>query len=295
MSNSIKGIGLGTVQWGMPYGVSNDSGQVSPKQVSLILKESRKLAICYLDTAAGYGQAEKVLGRENTDDFRLITKTPVFFKNQIDSDDVLKLHQTFDASLRNLCSNSIYGLLVHSPENLLLPGGRALVSAMQDIKDSGRVKKIGVSIYDYSQIDAIFDFFSPDIVQLPFNVLDRRLEYSGHLKKLKEMGVEVHARSVFLQGLLLMPLKKIPPYFSPIYPTLERWHSMVNEQGLTLTGAALSFVKNCKYVDVTLVGVENISQLRECYAEYSASESFDAQDLHCDDTNFINPMFWRIS
>ena len=157
------------------------------------------------------------------------------------------------------------------------------------------VDKIGVSVYDAEQIDAVLRVFTPDIVQLPISVLDQRLLLNGRLERLKKEGVEIHARSVFLQGLLLMPLSRMPAYFDPIFPLLSRWHSAAQLQGMTLAQAALSYVRDIVFVDTVLVGVENLEQFRTCLTDFVVEPTFDASGLACDDPLFVNPALWNLS
>jgi aryl-alcohol dehydrogenase-like predicted oxidoreductase len=125
-------------------------------------------------------------------------------------------------------------------------------------------------------------------------VLDQRMLSNGQLQLLKEKGVEVHARSVFLQGLLLMPLNKVPAYFDPIRPLLARWHANANAQGMTPVQAALSFVRDIPYIDTVLVGVDDTVQFQACLKDFSVETSFDASSLACNDPMFVNPALWKI-
>ena len=288
-------LGLGTVQWGLPYGVSNSAGQTPTAAVPAILGDARSLGISLLDTASQYGNAETVLGQSNLDGFRVVTKTPSFRTTEIRVGDVAELVRAFENSLSRLGLNRVHGLLLHHVEDLFAPGGKLLLAAMEELKSVGKVARIGISVYDGRQIDAALEMFRPDIVQLPLSVLDQRLIHSGHLEQLKAAGVEIHVRSVFLQGLLLMPLSRVPTYFDPIRPILSRWNEAAQYQGATTTQAALAFVRNLPWVDVVLVGVENQAQLAACHADYYAVAGFDATDLACNDLHFINPMYWKLN
>jgi aryl-alcohol dehydrogenase-like predicted oxidoreductase len=135
--------------------------------------------------------------------------------------------------------------------------------------------------------------FTPDIVQLPLNVFDQRLVHGGWLKRLKDEGVEIHVRSVFLQGLLLMSLDDIPVYFDPIRPLLARWHGSARDQGMSTIQAALAFVRDLPEIDTVLIGVESLPQLQVCLDNFSNPLPFDAKGLACDDPAFVNPAFWR--
>lgn len=291
---SINKLGLGTVQWGLPYGLANQQGVTTPETVTAILAEARHHGIKVLDTASLYGKAEAVLGVNSLRAFRVVTKTPKFATPAITDEQASQLIQVFQQSLQRLSSQKIYGLLIHHADDLLVHGGEKLVAAMRELKEKGAAENIGVSVYDGGQIDAVLKIFKPDIVQIPVSVLDQRMLLNGQLERLHKEGVEIHTRSVFLQGLLLMPLSQIPAYFDPVRPLLSRWHAAAQAQGMTRVQAALSFVRDIPYVDTVLVGVENLAQFRSCMEDFSIDASFDASSLACNDPAFVNPALWRV-
>lgn len=290
-----KKLGLGTVQWGLPYGVSNKKGQTSEKEVGLILNEARHYGINLLDTASLYGTAEAVLGKNNLDDFRIITKTPSF--NKISSSEKKNdaLFNTFQRSLKDLSVNKVYGLLIHHANDILTNNGNQLIDAMRTLQSNGQIEKLGISIYDEQQLDAVLEKFKPDIVQLPLNILDQRLLISGHISNLKSLGVEIHVRSVFLQGLLLTPIEQLHDYFNPIRDHLIKYHQAACEQGFSLTQAALSYVRDIAEIDRVLIGIENLEQLQKCVQGFSTNKTFDTSGLVCGNSDFINPSSWKLS
>ena len=215
-------IALGTAQFGLNYGVSNKQGKTSKKQVLSILKYAHENNINFLDTAANYGNSEEVVGEVNlVKNWNIITKTISFQDDQITNRDTNKLKKYFNNSLKKLKKESIYGLLIHSCDDLFKPGGDKLFKEIENIRSSGCVEKIGVSVYNNNQIDRLLSEYDFDLVQLPISILDHRLIESGALEKIKDTGAEIHARSVFLQGILLMPLDVVPSYFLPIRKKLE--------------------------------------------------------------------------
>ncbi|OIQ88346.1 2,5-diketo-D-gluconate reductase B [mine drainage metagenome] len=290
-------IGLGTVQFGMSYGISNTGGQVPQAEVASILMLAAARGIQVLDTAALYGNSEAALGHVLAPDneFKIVTKTPRFGKKSIDESDVSSLVGSFQRSLRHLRKTTIYGLLIHQADDLLAPGGAALFRAMEGLKDQGLVKKIGVSVYTGEQIDEVMESFAVDLVQLPVSVLDQRLVQSGHLARLKEYGVEVHARSVFLQGLLLMEPESLPPYFISVKKHLQDYREMLKQDGTTPLQAALAFVCNLDEVAVTLCGVESkeqLSQLMEPPEHSIGKEEYSQFALN--DADILNPANWKL-
>ncbi len=292
--NGINKLGLGTVQWGLSYGIANQHGITTPETVTALLNDARHHGIEVLDTAALYGKSEAVLGTNSLEGFKVITKTPSFATSHIADIEVNQLGETFQQSLDLLSRKKIYGLLIHHAENILVPGGDLLLAAMKQLKEDGLVDKIGVSVYGGAQVDAVLKKFTPDLIQLPFSILDQRMLTSGHLEQLKNKGVEIHVRSVFLQGLLLMPLRNIPAFFEPVRPLLTRWHAAAQEQGLTVNQAALSFVKNIPYVDTILVGLDNLAQFRTCITDFTIDMNFDATGLACNDPVYVNPSLWQL-
>jgi len=291
---SINKLGLGTVQWGLPYGLANQHGITAPETVRAILAEARRHGIKVLDTASLYGEAETVLGANPLQMFHVISKTPKFATPVITGEQALQLTRAFHQSLQRLSCKKIYGLLVHHADDLLVPGGEKLVAAMTELKEKGAVENIGVSVYDGAHVDAVLKIFKPDIVQLPVSVLDQRMLLNGQLERLKNAGVKIHVRSVFLQGLLLMPLSQVPAYFDPVRTLLMRWHAAAQAQGMTLVQAALSFVRDIHWVDTVLVGVESLAQFQSCLEDFSIDASFDASNLACNDPMFVNPALWKI-
>jgi aryl-alcohol dehydrogenase-like predicted oxidoreductase len=293
----MKGInkfGLGTVQWGLPYGISNQHGITPPETVAALLNEAQQYGVEVLDTASLYGRSEIVLGENSLEGFKVVTKTPRFATTYISDIEANQLNQTFQQSLDLLSYKKIYGLLIHDVENLFLPGGDKLLSAMRQLKEKGVVEKIGVSVYDSMQVDAVLKKFNPDLMQLPLSILDQRMLATGHLELLKNKGVEIHVRSVFLQGLLLMSLSNVPAFFEPIRPLLARWHAAAREQGLTVNQAAIAFVKNLPHVDTVLFGLDNLAQFRSCFDDFSLDINFDAAGLTCNDPVFVNPSLWQL-
>ncbi len=286
-------LGLGTVQFGVDYGIANDAGQCSPETTRDILAEAKRLGLRMLDTAPAYGQAERALGRYAADEhFRVVTKTMPLPGDSVTDREVEAVGQTFTESLQRLGRDAAYGILIHHAEDLLKPGGSKLWEALVRLRAENRVSKIGVSVYEAGQIDRVMERYEIDLVQLPINVFDQRLIQSGHLKSLKEAGVEIHARSVFLQGLLLMTPERIPSFFEPAMPHLRRYHGALEADGISRTEAALSFVRQVPEIDIILVGVDSVKQLRENVAAYQSERAFDYPGFALDNLAVLDPKEW---
>ena len=288
-------IGLGAVQFGVDYGVSNTHGKTTKHEVSQILQFAYENGISVIDTATSYGSSENILGKVITnDDWRFVTKTPHFSDNSLNSTHVNQLKESFNQSLFNLRKKNIYGLLLHSCDDLFKPGGRLLFQEMERLKSIGMIQKIGVSLYDGKQVDRLLDNYPIDLVQLPINILDQRLIKGGQLVKLKKYNVEIHARSAFLQGLLLMSLNNTPPWFNPVREVLESFHKEAKKRNMTVLQLALSFVQSIDEIDKVIVGVNTLKQLKEVVN--AASIRVNTTELSCmsiDDPVFVNPGNWK--
>jgi len=285
-------IALGSAQFGMDYGVNSADGQVRPEEVKKILSYAHSRNIDLLDTAPAYGNSEKTLGKINISNFKVITKTRHFNSLEINSNDVKLLINDFHHSLNDLKQDSIYGVLMHNADDLLKLGAEKLFDQLQELKKAKKIVKIGVSVYDYSQLQSILDNFDIDLVQLPFNILDRRMIDSGMLAILRSKGVEVHARSVFLQGLLLMSEQNRPDIFNRWNVLWKIWHEWLNDNQITALEATIRYAISMSEISKVLVGVDTEDQLKEIFISSSGALPKVPDELFTDDANLLNPSSW---
>lgn len=288
-------IGLGTVQFGLDYGVSNTQGMTTRQEAAKILKTAADRKVRIIDTAALYGSSEDVLGGAlpTGHQFHIVTKTRSFKKDVIMPDDANALEEGFSASLSKLRAKSVYGLLLHDCDDLFAKGGGLLMTKMQGFKESGLVEKIGVSVYNASQIDRAMDMFPIDLIQIPISIFDQRLIVSGHLSRLKAAGVEIHARSVFLQGLLLMDIELLPGFFNPVRERLKSYHEFISREGLSPVHAAVGFVIGLQEIDAAVCGVNNHIQLLDILKSRPLpTQGFEGFAIT--DESILNPSRWSV-
>jgi len=286
-------LALGTAQFGLNYGVSNQHGKVNHVEILTILNEARTTGIDVLDTAISYGDSEQRLGEIGVSSWQVISKLP-----EVPAD-IADIHswveQSVDKSLQRLQIGQLYGLLLHRPEQLLGYRGNALYHSLNRMKEQGFVKKIGVSIYNPAELELLCDKFSFDLIQSPFNVLDRNLEKSGWLYKLKKSGVEIHVRSVFLQGLLLMNSSNRPAYFNRWKSLWHQWEEWLVDTKLTPLQGCLGCVLSNPDIDRVIVGVDSLKQLQEILAVTTEIGSLPPDNLYCSDPDLINPSLWKLT
>jgi aryl-alcohol dehydrogenase-like predicted oxidoreductase len=289
----VSKLALGTVQFGLKYGIANQTGQVKLDDVKKILQLAKNVNIDLIDTAMAYGDSEKVIGNSGIKDFKFISKLPPLPKYCSDIDSWV--NEKVQATLIHLGIRSLYGLLVHRSENLLGNSGKQLINSLYKMKINGLVKKIGISIYDPSECEQIISLNSIDIVQAPLNIMDRRLEESGWLSRLHSEEIEIHTRSVFLQGLLLMPRNKIPNIFDKWSRVWDQWSLELKKNNLSATEACLLYPLSLPEIDRLVIGVDNVEQLSDIIDKSKSQKSqIDLSFMISNDQMLINPTNWYI-
>ena len=246
----LSKIALGSVQFGVNYGISNSFGKTPPAEVSNILESAKNYGIDTIDTSYNYGDSERVLGTNSLTSFKIVSKFPL-------PKDEKTLDEILTESLQRLNVSSIYGWLCHEPDQLI--AHPSMYSEAQTAKEKGLVTKIGASVYTPEQLSKIISLFGiPDIIQVPFNILDRRFE--SLMMELKSVGTEIHVRSAFLQGLLLMSPNEVPPFFQPLKGWLTEFNEAFPSTELKIN-AALKCCLNHPAIDKTVIGINKSEQL----------------------------------
>jgi aryl-alcohol dehydrogenase-like predicted oxidoreductase len=288
---------LGTVQFGMDYGIANTEGRTSAAEVTKILTQANNLGIHVIDTAAMYGDSEAVIGRYLPKEakFDIVTKTPALDCQLIGEDELAFVRHSFLNSLKKMRQEAIHGLLVHHCDDLRTVGAERLFREMQVLKDKGKVKKIGFSASDSTEIDYVLERFPIDLIQIPANVFDQRLLSSGMLGKLNNSGIEIHVRSVFLQGLLLMNTDKLPSFFDDIREQFSFYMKWLRSNSLSPIAGALKFASQLQGVDQIVVGICDSRQLAETSAAYDGCRNIpnlDFSQFALDSERYLNPSNW---
>jgi aryl-alcohol dehydrogenase-like predicted oxidoreductase len=283
-------LALGTAQFGLPYGIANQAGQVTRSAAKAMLDLAAANGIDTIDTAIAYGESEACLGEMGTQGFKLVTKLPA---TPPGCDDVSGwVQEQVAASLTRLGVSVVYGLLLHRPEQLLESHGKAIYQALQGLKAAGQIQKVGVSVYAPSELEELTPRYRLDLIQAPFNLVDRRLHATGWLRRLKDEGIEIHTRSAFLQGLLLMPEATRPAKFSPWSDLWSIWHDWLSRHSVSAVQACLAFPLSFSEIDRVVVGADSVSQLGQIISAAASAALIDFPDLHCEAEDLINPVRW---
>jgi aryl-alcohol dehydrogenase-like predicted oxidoreductase len=287
-------LALGTVQFGLAYGVSHEGGRVPLEEARAIVTLAMRNGVNLIDTAVAYGDSEEVLGEiaGEGSPFAIVTKTLPIRAETIDVAAIDHVEAAFHESLRKLRRESVYALLVHDARDILNPGGDELWRRLERLREQGRVKKIGVSAYDRAEIDATTSRFPVSVVQAPINAFDQRLLADGTLTRLASQGVEIHARSLFLQGLLLMTLEAVEAKLPRAAAASRVWREVLVESGVSPLAAALGFGLRQPAIDRMVIGVHSAAHLAECLAAVADVPSLDYARFACDDHDVIDPRRW---
>ena len=271
---------LGTAQFGLAYGATNTHGKISEHTVSNILSKASSTNIKYLDTAQSYGNSETVLGKQlpPTHNFRIINKLPKQSKKYFAYEDIDFWETEFQSSLAKLRISNFDSFLLHSSDDLRKPGSHYLKSWLLSLKTRGLSKRLGVSIYSSKDLDHV-DHSLLDIVQLPLSLYDQRLLRDGTISRLNTSGIAIHARSVYLQGLLVSPSSKWPKWAnSDLRSHHLRLEHLANEKECSLLNLALGFALGLNELEAIVIGVTDELELQQLLISYSKSSCWSHQE-----------------
>lgn len=287
-------LAIGTAQFGLDYGVANNSGIVHVDEVKRILFECKLSGVDTLDTAKMYGTSELVLGQCGISDFSVVTKLPSvsLIREECNVFDWV-VNQVFD-SLKKLKINQVDAVLLHRVDDLFGSQGKNIIDALNWLRKNDYVKKIGLSLYNPEEFFKSSEIFCPDIIQVPYNIFDRRFYSSGIIGKNKRTGLEVHTRSVFLQGLLLMNKSDRPSYFSQWGGFFDLWDNYVNSSCMSALELCIKFCDSTHGIDKVVLGVDSADQLKQILS-IKNNETFlkFPEELSSNDAFLINPSNWR--
>jgi aryl-alcohol dehydrogenase-like predicted oxidoreductase len=285
----VNKIILGTVQFGINYGINNSSGKISFDNVCKILNYSNLNGISQLDTAAVYGDSEKVIGeflKKNIDkEFKIISK--LYLKNQSLEDSLL-------SSIDKLNIKMLETILFHSYEDYQ-KNKKELINFNNKFK--GKLfKNIGVSAYTNKEVENIINDECVDIVQMPFNILDNASKREVTYKKIKEAGKILHTRSVFLQGLIFKKAIELQGEFKTLNNAFLKIEKLCNDYEITINELALSYALSKEYVDGVLIGVDSLDHLKKniSISEFKISEDLikEIDNIVIQDDSILNPTNW---
>ncbi len=285
-------LALGTVQFGLDYGINNQRGKIPQSEVFDVLSLAWGAGIDTLDTSAGYGDSEQVIGayvKGHDENFNVVSKFSM--------KDAQYVHQVLTQSLMQTGFNFFYGYLFHCFEDF--KKNPQTWDELKSLQDAGKIRKIGFSLYLEEELEYVLEEkLKIDLVQVPYSVFDRRFE--KYFRSLHEAGVEIHTRSSFLQGLVFKKPEELDQYFEKIKSKIGQLHQLAKINNVTVAELCLQFVLSMPFIDKVLVGVDNLSHLQEMLAIREASPLGTAvmeqlMGLEEVDQKIILPFNWKIT
>ena len=290
-------IGIGTAQFGLNYGVTNIVGTLDTGTAHLILDTAIAANVVNIDTAPSYGASEKIIGQHpRTTEFKITTKIGHISDRTFTKKNVAKSIDDFKRSLRHLRVDSCYGLLIHNPEDVKKENFKLLVRALENLKNDGLVQKIGISAYDPADLELARQRMNLDIVQIPLSILNQKFVTSKYLEKLKGDGVEIHARSIFLQGLILSKPNTLPKHLYELRPALELVWREAKQNDMSVRHLAMQYVIHTKMVDLAVLGVTSAEELNQVLeTKEMCSLETNWAKFNLEHKHLINPANWEFS
>jgi aryl-alcohol dehydrogenase-like predicted oxidoreductase len=291
MNSAVRRLALGTVQLGLDYGATNRHGMPSAAEAAAIVEMALAVGIDTIDTAAAYGHAERLLGEILPPDssVRIVTKIACSSEDEPE-----RLRGAVMRSLERLRRSSVDAVLLHDASLLAGAVARRIADEIRALRDEGLAQRIGVSVDSLDQLQCAAQLLDLNLVQLPLSVLDQRFHTSGWLERLSQRGVEIHARSIFLQGILITPVDALPPYFLPIAQKLRDFECDMRKLGCDRMVGCLSFALQQALVQRIVIGVNSRAELAQVLsaAERGGQLVADFSGYATEDESMLAPWCW---
>jgi aryl-alcohol dehydrogenase-like predicted oxidoreductase len=248
-------VALGSAQFGLDYGLANSKGKISKKEVFEILNYAYRNGINTIDTASVYGDSEEVIGEfigKSNACINIISKLPSCNFGQVE--------RIFRESLERLCLPNIYGYLIHD-FNFFLKNIN-LLDFLRNLKAQNKIEKIGFSLYYPSEISYLLkNNINIDLVQVPYNIFDQR--FASVFPLLKRRGIEIHVRSIFLQGLVFKNALKLEKPFDLLKEKLSFLQKLSKEKNIPISALCIIFAYLNEDIDKIIIGIDNLNNLKE--------------------------------
>jgi aryl-alcohol dehydrogenase-like predicted oxidoreductase len=282
-------IVLGGAQLGLPYGILNGGETLSREEVARILDTAVDRGIDSIDTAIAYGQSESIIGETSQNRFNIISKLPPL---PVDISNVSEwVHSQVQGSLSRLKCTSLDALLLHHPQDLTGAQGAELYAAIGSLMAEKMIHRFGVSIYSPDDLEGIIDTFEIHVVQAPLNVFDRRI--LGVTNQLSALDIEVHVRSVFLQGVLIASPQDRPHRFEPWSEHFALFDEWVHSSGLSAMACCMGFALQQPGIAKLVIGTTSAESLDEIMNSIPNSVLEVPTHLQSSVEQLIDPRFWN--
>ena len=281
---------LGSANFEQKYGIKKNF--IKKKEIKKLFKLALKNNINKIDTSPLYNSSEKIIGSLKNNRFGIISKVPKIPENVKKKNIKKWLERKTMNSIKNLKIKKLDALLLQNSNSLLGKNGNEIYKSLKDMKIKGLTRKIGISIYDFNTLKEIIKKFKLDLIQAPFNVLDRRLVSKGWLRKLKKNKIEIHVRSIFLQGILLLKYKELPKKLNKHKNNWMIWENWLKKNNLDSLSACVRFVLQHKQLDGIVIGCNSSNHLSQILNLKQTKSNFSFPNLNVKNKKLIDPRQW---
>jgi hypothetical protein len=279
---------VGTVQLGKNYGLVNGK-KILDSEIKKIENLIFKSKIKFIDTSANYGASEKIIGNSNLKKINIITK--IKLPKKVDNIDKWLKKKIFNC-LKKLKVNKIYGVLIHDYRDLNGKKGKKYLQYLYNLKKKNLIGKVGLSIYNPKELNKIWTFWKPEIVQAPLNIFDQRILNSGWISILRRFKILLFVRSCFLQGLLLSDYKSNIK-FKKFYKELDKFSDYCKRNKISRLQACIDFIKITKNIDYLVVGFNNLSQFKKILTSFDKKKTIKVPKIFSSNKlDLIDPRRW---
>ena len=275
---------IGSANFTQKYGA--DSTKISNREVKKILNLAKNKNIYKIDTAEAYLKREQV--------FKKLNKNFKFYTKIIPDQNWTSLEfcqQKLENHFKYFNTNKVEVIFFHDIKILFTKNGKKIFENLQNLKKKKFFHKIGLSIYDTDSLNYMTSNYDIDIVQCPYNVLDKRILNTGWFDKLKKLEIEVHARSIFLQGLLVNKSVYKKKYFKKWKKQISQWFTLLENNRISPIDYCLSDILNSDF-DKVVIGINNFDNLKEII-NFRKINKNKILNLKIDDIKLIDPRKWK--
>jgi len=286
---------LGTAQLGRNYGIANTSGKIVDEDATSLMVFAHESGIRWLDSGNDYGDCESRLGHISKTTGKQFSVVSKMYVADGQKTSFVSLIDEIKNIAERIYPNILDSVLVHNPNNLIESHDSVMMDALMYAKSEKYINRIGVSVGCPSQVYDILSKHKIDIVQIPASILNQQFDKTGTISYLKQSCVEVHARSIFMQGLVFLDRDKIDNYFHDLLPTLDRIKNTAALHNISVCKMSIEYIKSL-CVDKIIVGVDSTNHLKQIVSDYD-SESVNNIGFGClgiDDDRFISPGRWPV-
>lgn len=283
---------LGSVQFGLYYGINNNSGIPNDQDLGDILDYAHTNGVFTIDSAEAYGTALERIGQYQSKShkhFDVISKLTIV-------DGVSSVSSSITRMIRSLNTDSLAGVLIHDVVQYMSES--SLMSVLSEVKREGLVRAIGVSVYTNRQLEHAIQDEQVDIIQVPYNLLDNQALRGTLLARAKSFGKTLHVRSVFLQGLFFKDPNALPDMLLPLKSALSKIRHISEEFDIPMNVLALGYALRNPSIDGVIVGVDSLQQLQKniaaCHSNIPQECIQEIDSIQITNNQLLNPSTWKV-